>query len=75
MPNPIFKMMNGGNKGTNIMTQFKQFMGQMKGQNPTEVLNSLVSSGKVNQAHLNQAQSMAQQMKDSFSGMKGMFGF
>ena len=51
MANPIFKMMNGGNNRPDMMTQFKQFMGQMRGQNPNEILNNLVSSGKINQAH------------------------
>lgn len=75
MANPIFNMMNGGNNRPNMMNQFKQFMGQMKGRNPDEILNSLVSSGKVSQDQLNQAQSMAQQMQGQFDGIKNMFGF
>ena len=75
MANPIFQMMNGGGNLPNMMNQFQQFMGQMKGQNPDEILNSLVSSGKVSQAQLNQAQSMAQQMRGQFDGIKNMFGF
>lgn len=75
MANPLFKMMNGGNNRLDMMSQFKQFMGQMKGQNPNEILNNLVSSGKVNQAQLNQAQAMAQQMQSQFDGVKNMFGF
>ena len=75
MANPIFQMMNGGGNRPNMMNQFRQFMGQMKGQNPDEILNSLVSSGKVSQAQLNQAQSMAQQMRGQFDGFKNMFGF
>lgn len=75
MANPIFKMMNGRNRQPNMMNQFKQFMGQMKGRNPDEILNSLVSSGKVSQEQLNQAQSMAQQMQGQFDGFKNMFGF
>ncbi len=75
MANPIFKMMNGGNNRPDMMTQFKQFMGQMRGQNPNEILNNLVSSGKINQAQLNQVQSMKQQMMSNFDGLKGMFGF
>lgn len=75
MPNPIFNMMSKGNSRPNMMTQFQQFMGQMKGQNPDEILNNLVSSGKVSQAQLNQVQAQAQQMMSSFDGLKGMFGF
>lgn len=75
MANPIFKMMNGGNNRPDMMTQFKQFMGQMRGQNPNEILNNLISSGKINQAQLNQVQAQAQQMTSNFDGLKGMFGF
>lgn len=74
MPNPIFNMMNR-NSRPDMMTQFRQFMGQMKGKNPDEMLNQLVSSGKISQAQLNQAQSQAQQMQSQFDGIKNMFGF
>lgn len=76
MANPIFKMMNGGNRQNgNMLSQFQQFMKQMKGRNPDQMLNELVSSGKVNQTQLNQVQGMAQQMQSQFDGMKNMFGF
>lgn len=75
MTNPIFKMMNGNNNHTDMMNQFKQFMGQMKGHNPNEILNNLVSSGKINQTQLNQVQTQAQQIEKSLSSMKNMFGF
>lgn len=74
MANQIFKTMNGGNQ-PNMMMQFKQFMDQMKGRNPDEILNNIVSSGKVSQDQLNQAQAMAQQMQGQFDGFKNMFGF
>ncbi len=75
MANPIFNMMNGGNSRNNVVAQFQQFMKQMKGKNPNEILNNLVSSGKINQDQLNQAQSMAQQMHGSFDSIKNIFGF
>ncbi|MBD5158871.1 MAG: hypothetical protein HDT23_01315 [Ruminococcus sp.] len=74
MANPIFNMMNK-NTRPNMQTMFQQFMGQMKGKNPDEVLNNLVSSGKICQAQLNQAQAQAQQIQSQFDGMKNMFGF
>lgn len=75
MANPIFKMMNGGNNRPDMVTQFRKFMEQMKGKNPDQILNELVSSGKVNQAQLNKVQGMAQQMQGQFDGMKNIFGF
>lgn len=75
MANPIFKMMNGGNNRPDMMSQFKSFMGQMKGRNSNEILNNLVSSGQISQSQLNQVQAQAQQMQSSFSNMKSMFGF
>lgn len=74
MPNPIFSMMNR-NSRPDMMTQFRQFMGQMKGRNPDDMLNQLVSSGKVSQTQLNQVQQQAQQIQSQFDGMKNMFGF
>lgn len=51
MPNPM-----------QMIFQFPQFMQQMRGQDPQQLLNQLVQSGRVNQQQLNQAQQMAQQM-------------
>lgn len=79
MGNPLYGALNGAkgsqNGPMNIAQAFQQFMGQMKGKNPNEMLNQLVSSGKVNQAQLNQAQQMAKQMAGQFDGFKSMFGF
>lgn len=79
MSNP-FQAAMGGAKGPqggpmNMMQAFQQFMGQMRGKDPNEMLNQLVSSGKINQSQLNQAQQMAQKMAGQFDGLKGMFGF
>ena len=75
MPNPIFTALNGGGQQPNMMQQFQAFMQQMRGQDPGQMLQQLVSSGRVSQAQLNQAQQMAQQMQGAFNGMRGMFGF
>lgn len=75
MANHIYKTMNGGNSQPNAISQFKQFMNEKRGQDPDEILNSLVSSGKVNQTHLNWAQAQARQMQGFFDSLKGMFGF
>lgn len=64
MPNPM-QMMNG----------FPQFMRQMQGQNPQQILDQMLQSGRVNQQQLNQAQQMAQQMQGQFDQFRGMFGF
>ncbi|MDE6679350.1 MAG: hypothetical protein K2K02_09960 [Ruminococcus sp.] len=74
MPNPLFNMINR-NSRPNMMSQFKQFMGQMKGKNPDEMINQLVSSGKISQLQLNQVQKQAKQMQSQFDGLKNMFGF
>ena len=64
MPNPM-----------QMIFQFPQFMQQMRGQDPQQLLNQLVQSGRVNQQQLNQAQQMAQQMQGQFEPFRGMFGF
>lgn len=69
MNNPFYNGNCGGVPG------FVQFMNSMKGKNPNEILNNLVSSGKVSQQQLNIAQQRAKQMSGFFDGFKSMFGF
>lgn len=72
MGNPLFNALGGGipqgNNPMNMMQQFQKFMNEMKGKNPTEEINKLLQSGKVNQQQLNQAQQMARQMQGVFKG-------
>ncbi len=58
-----------------MISQFPMFMQQMRGQDPQQVLNQLMQSGRVSQQQLNQAQQMAQQMQGQFEQFRGMFGF
>ena len=58
--NPLFNALNG-NRQSNMLQQFQQFMQQMKGKDPNQMINELVSSGKVSQAQLDAAQKQAQQ--------------
>lgn len=79
MSNSIFQAMNpakvpqGG--PMNMMQAFQQFMSQNQGKNPNEMIQQLLSSGKLNQQQLNQVQQMAAQMEGQFSGLRSMFGF
>lgn len=73
MSNPIYQVMNG-NRQPNMMQQFRQFMEQMKGQDPNQIIQQMVSSGRLSQAQLDQAQRQAQQMQGMFDSMRGMFG-
>ncbi|MCI9376399.1 MAG: hypothetical protein HFF85_08365 [Oscillibacter sp.] len=74
----------GGASGTqgkpmNMMQAFQQFMQQNQGKNPNEMIQQMLSSGKLNQNQLDQAQQMARQMarqmEGPLSGLKSMFGF
>ena len=71
--NPFFQAM-GGNRQPNMIQQFQQFMNQMRGKNPNAMIQELVSSGRVSQQQLDQAQKQAQKMQGMFEGMRGMFG-
>lgn len=71
--NPLFQAM-GGNRQPNMIQQFQQFMNQMRGKDPNAMIQELVSSGRVSQQQLDQAQKQAQQMQGMFEGMRGMFG-
>lgn len=73
MANPLFRAMGGGAQNGGFLQQFPKFMQQMRGKNPTQMLNELVSSGKINQQQLDAAQQQAQQMSGLFDQFKGMF--
>lgn len=79
MANPFFGAMGGaqGPQGgpVNMMQAFRQFMQQNQGKNPNEMIQQLLSSGKLNQQQLNQAQQMAKQMEGPLGALKVMFGF
>ncbi len=64
MPNPM-----------QMISQFVPFMQQMRGQNPQQMLNQMMQSGRINQQQLNQAQQMANQMQGQFEQFREMFGF
>ena len=52
------------------MQMFQQFMQSMRGQDPNQILNQMISSGRITQQQLNQVQ-----MESQFDGFKKMFGF
>ena len=55
--------------------QFQQFMGQMQGKNPHEMIKQMLTSGQLSQQQLNAIQQRAQQIAPMLNGMKNMFGF
>jgi len=69
MANSLFQQIN------NTMPPFVKFMNQMRGKNPNEILQNMITSGQVNQAQLNQAQQIANSKMGMFDGFKKMFGF
>lgn len=73
MPNPLFDALGKGGHNP-MMQQFGQFMQQMRGRDPQQMIDELVKSGRVSQQQLNQVQQQAQQMKGMLDGMRGMFG-
>lgn len=54
---------------------FKQFMEQMKGQDPNRLIQSMVQSGKLTQQQLNMVQMQAKQMEGQFADVRKMLGF
>lgn len=75
MANPLFNALSGGTLQNPMMQQFPKFMQMMRGKNPNEIINQLVSSGQVSQAQLNQVQQQAQQVSGMFDQFRGMFHF
>ena len=65
--NPFYQAM-GGNAQPNMMQRFQQFVSQMQGKDPKAMLNDLVSSGRVSQQQLDEAQRQVQQIASMFRG-------
>ena len=59
----------GGNKFSQMMSEFKRFRQEMQGVNPQDKINELLRSGKVNQQQIEQANQMAQMAQGLFKGM------
>lgn len=74
MENPLYNLLGGGNQNP-MMGQFQQFMHQMRGRDPQQMIDELVRSGRVSQQQLDLVQRQAQQMRGMMDGMRGMFGF
>lgn len=73
MANSIFNAMKQNNRSNNFLDAFPDFMQQMKGKDPNEILNNLISSGKVSQQQLDVVQQQAQQMSGMFDKFRGIF--
>lgn len=74
MSNPVYQAMNGKQQAPNMMEQFSNFMNAMRGRDPNQMLHELVSSGRISQEQLNQAQQRARQMASLFEPMREQFG-
>ena len=59
--NPLLQNRPRGNG--NMLQQFQQFKKMLGTQDPQQLLNELMSSGKFTQAQLDQAKQMAEQFK------------
>lgn len=66
MSNPLFNVLGGmmpQNEMTNMIQQFQNFKQSIKGD-PKQMVMDMLKSGKISQAQLNQAQAMANQLKE-----------
>ena len=52
MPNELYRQMQG-RQGNPMEQNFMNFMNQFRGQNPRQIIDNLVSSGKLTQQQLN----------------------
>lgn len=68
--NPLFNAL-----GNNQVSGFMNFMQQFKGQNPRQIIDNMISSGRLTQDQLQQVQQKAHQMESQFESMKSVFGF
>lgn len=54
--------------------QFNRFMQQMRGIDPTAVLNQLLSTGKITQQQINEAHKQAKSFESQLEGIRKNFG-
>ena len=73
MANKLYNEMN--RQGNPLEQSFSAFMNQMRGQNPDQIIQQMVQSGKISQQQLNAVQQRAKQMVDVFAPFKPKFGF
>ena len=71
MTNPFYNAPKG-NMGS---PDFIKFMQYMKGKDPNQIINNMISSGQISQQQLNIVQQKAKQFSGLFNGFKSMFGF
>lgn len=66
MSSPLFNSLGGNtipnNQMTQIINQFNQFKSTLN-ENPKDIVMNMLQSGKITQQQLNQAQQMANQLK------------
>lgn len=74
MNNNIFGQMQSGMSG-GLGAAFDRFMQQFRGQNPQDIINGLVKSGKITQSQLDMAQERAKQMQGTFEQMRQKYNF
>ena len=71
MANPFYNE-SKANMGA---ADFVKFMQEMKGKNPNQIINNMISSGQITQQQLNVVQQKAKQFSGLFDGFRSMFGF
>ena len=64
MSNPLYNQMSGmpGMGGSDVVSLFIQFRKSFQG-NPQQIVQSMVSSGRISQAQLDQAMQTAERLK------------
>ncbi len=64
MSNPLYSQMSGmsGMGGSDVVSRFIQFRKSFQG-NPQQIVQSMVSSGRISQAQLDQAMQTAERLK------------
>lgn len=74
MPNPLFNVLGGKKpqqRPPSMMEEFARFCGEMRGKDPDQMIQGLLSGGQVTQTQYDQACQMAKQMHGIFAPMMG----
>ena len=58
-----------------MIQSFPGFMHSMRGQNPDQIINNMIQTGRINQQQVEQAKQQAQTIMGQMNQFKSMFGF
>ena len=68
MPNPLFQQLAGSNKGNPMLQRIMQFKKMINGD-PQQIVQNMISSGRISQEQVNQYAQQANEIYKQFKDL------